>query len=46
MKKINYLTYLWSSRSLELEKEQNNIECIEQERKALLFGENFKLYYR
>ena len=34
---------MWSERSLELEKEQNNIECVEQEKKAVLFGE--KLNY-
>ena len=42
--KINYLRYLWSERSLELEKCQNTLECIEQEKKTLIFGE--KLNYK
>lgn len=40
--KINYLRYLWSERSLELEKEQNNLECIEQEKNVILHGKELK----
>ena len=40
--KINALRYLWSQRSLELEKEQNQIECIEQEKKSILFGDGLE----
>ena len=34
--KINYLRYLWSYNSLEMEKSQNSEECVEQEKKFLL----------
>ena len=41
-KKIDYFRYLWSKRSLEMELEQNNKECVEQEKASILNGIRLK----
>lgn len=42
--RINYMRYVWSKRSLELEKDQTNLDCIQQEKNEILYGRGLKYH--